>query len=70
MIVQHYDYTYLFELIIQSYNNTTICSTPCGTNKQCTAPDTYTCVSGWTGNDCLTGIVYIVENISNLQKSL
>ena len=37
-----------------SYNNTAICSSPCGTNKQCTAPDTCTCVSGWTGSDCLT----------------
>ena len=34
--------------------NTAICSSPCGTNKQCIAPDTCTCVSGWTGSDCLT----------------
>ena len=39
--------------------NTAICSSSCGTNKQCTAPDTCTCVSGWTGSNCLTGIVYV-----------
>ena len=37
---------------------TAICSSPCGTNKQCTAPDTCTCARGWTGIDCLTGFVY------------
>ena len=34
--------------------NTAICSSPCGTNKECAAPDTCTCVSGWKGNNCLT----------------
>ena len=33
------------------------CSPPCGTNKECTAPNTCTCVSGWIGNDCLTRMV-------------
>ena len=37
-----------------SYNNTAICSSPCGTNKQCIAPNNCTCVSGWTSSDCLT----------------
>ena len=37
-----------------SYNNIAICSSPCGTNKQCTAPNNCTCVSGWRGSDCLT----------------
>ena len=32
-----------------------ICNSTCGTNKQCSAPDTCTCVNGWTGSDCLTG---------------
>ena len=60
MIVQQvWLHLYTFELIIQSFNNSAICSTPCGTNKQCTAPDNCTCVSGWTGSNCLTGFVYI-----------
>ena len=42
---------------MQSYNNTAICSSPCGTNKQCTAPNTCTCANGWTGSNCLTGVV-------------
>ena len=33
-----------------------ICSGGCGTNQNCTAPETCTCVEGWTGQDCLTGI--------------
>ena len=33
------------------------CSSPCSTNKKCTAPDTCRCVSGWIGNDCLTRMV-------------
>ena len=33
-----------------------ICTGGCGVNKECTAPDTCTCVQGWTGQDCLTGI--------------
>ena len=39
---------------------TAICSLLCVTNKQCTAPDTCTCVSGWIGNDCLTDIAYFL----------
>ena len=34
--------------------NTAICSPLCGTNKECTAPDTCSCVSGWTGSNCET----------------
>ena len=50
-----------------SYNNTAICSSPCGTNKQCTAPNNCTCVSGWTGSDCLTRMfVYTIELIMNV----
>ena len=31
---------------------------------ECSAPDTCTCVSGWTGSDCLTGIdTYPIEHI-------
>ena len=37
--------------------NAAICSSPCGTNKQCTAPDTCTRVSGWKGSDCLLRMV-------------
>ena len=45
-----------------SYNNTAICSSPCGTNKQCTAPNNCTCVRGWTDSDCLTRMfVYTIE---------
>ena len=45
-----------------SYNNTAICSSPCGTNKQCTAPNNCTCVNGWTDSDCLTRMfVYTIE---------
>ena len=36
--------------------STVICAQSCGTNKECSSPDTCTCVSGWTGADCLTGI--------------
>ena len=34
--------------------NTAICSSPCGTNKQCIAPDTCRCVSSLKGMNCLT----------------
>ena len=33
-----------------------ICTGGCGMNKECTAPQRCTCVQGWTGEDCLTGI--------------
>ena len=48
---------------------TAICGSPCGTNKQCTAPDTCTCVSGWSGNDCLTGLLLrhmLIQYISKI----
>ena len=34
--------------------NPAICSSPCGTNKQCIAPDNCTCVSSLKGIECLT----------------
>ena len=40
-----------------TWTNTTICATPCDTNEECTAPNTCTCMTGWTGCDCLTGIL-------------
>ena len=33
-----------------------ICTGGCGVNMNCTAPENCTCVQGWTGQDCLTGI--------------
>ena len=36
---------------------TAICNSPCGTNEECTAPDTCTCVSGWKGSNCLIRMV-------------
>ena len=46
------------------YNNTVFCSSPCGTNKQCTAPNNCTCVIGWMSSDCLTCMfVYTIELI-------
>lgn len=33
------------------------CNTPCGTNMHCTTPDVCACDGGWTGSDCLTGLV-------------
>ena len=49
------------------YNNTAICNFPCGTNKQCTAPNICTCVSGWMGSDCLTRT--FVYTITGFMKS-
>ena len=43
---------------------TAICSLPCGTNKNCTAPDNCTCINGWTGSDCLTRInIYYLNTL-------
>ena len=41
-----------------------ICTGGCGVNKECTAPNTCTCVQGWTGQDCLTGMkcLILVQN--------
>ena len=33
-----------------------MCSFSCGNNKQCIAPDTCTCESGWKGSNCSTGM--------------
>ena len=49
------------ENIISQNLYAAICSPSCGTNKQCTAPDTCTCISGWTGNDCLTGMITYIS---------
>ena len=39
-----------------------ICNTRCGTNKESSASNTRTCVRGWTGNNCLNGMVtYLIE---------
>ena len=52
---------------MKSYNNTAICNFSCGTNKECTAPNNCTCVSGWMGSDCLTRmLVYTIELIMNV----
>ena len=32
-----------------------ICNPVCGINKECTAPNNCTCVSGWDGCNCLSG---------------
>ena len=57
---------YLSDPIILCYLNTAICDTQCDTNMECTAPNTCTCMTGWTGNDCLTGILnYLHSNIVN-----
>ena len=53
-----------------SSNKTAICIPPCGTNKQCTVPNTCTCVSGWTGINCSTGIAtypfeHIIQSYNN-----
>ena len=33
-----------------------ICDPVCGFHKECTAPNNCTCVSGWDGYNCLSGI--------------
>ena len=54
----------IFVKLYNFFTQTAICSSTCGTNKQCTAPDTCTCVSGWTGSNCLTRMnIYLFEPI-------
>ena len=43
------NYTMIIDFLIA------ICTGGCGVNKECTAPQSCTCVPGWTGQDCLTG---------------
>ena len=38
------------------YTNAVVCSNPCQNGGTCTAPDTCTCVVGWTGTECETGV--------------
>ena len=40
------------------YNNNfaAVCDNGCGTNMECTQPNNCTCIGGWSGYDCLTGI--------------
>ena len=37
------------------------CFSSCGNNMECTAPNNCTCMTGWTGSDCLTGILNYVH---------
>ena len=57
-----------------SFWHIAICSGGCETNQQCTAPETCTCVEGWTDQDCLTGIccvsIEIIEVYSNINGGL
>ncbi len=43
------------------YVYTAICYSSCGTNEECSLPDTCTCVEGWNGTDCLTGQYRIID---------
>ena len=56
-----------------------ICKFSCGTNKECTSPNTCTCVSGYVGSDCLTRkimsscghfIIIVSSHHSNLQSTM
>lgn len=42
----------------------------CDSNHTCTAPNTCECPSGWTGNDCHTGIVYTDACVCLLSDSV
>ena len=35
-----------------------ICNLACTTNMECTSPNTCTCIEGWEGADCLSGILF------------
>ena len=45
-----------------------ICTTPCGAYQQCTAPNTCTCISGWTmnGTNCIRKQLLVFKLILSL----
>ena len=47
-------------------SRTASCSSPCQNGGTCTGVDTCTCVAGWTGTLCETGMLSLTEHLSAL----